>query len=184
MNGPEKMSKPRLLLHVCCAPCSTHVIEKLKEDYELGCFFYGPNIHPEEEYEKRLKESRGYCANQGIEFLEGNYDKEDWLQAVKGHENDVEGGDRCRICYRYRLLRTAETAKNEGYDLFTSTLTVSPHKDAAIINEIGEEIGRSTDIIFLSENFKKEHGYQISVQMSRDRGLYRQDYCGCVFSQR
>jgi predicted adenine nucleotide alpha hydrolase (AANH) superfamily ATPase len=178
------MTKPRLLLHVCCAPCSTHVIEKLREDYELGCFFYGPNIHPEEEYEKRLKESREYCAAQGIEFLEGDYDSEVWLEAVKGHEDDEEGGGRCKICYRYRLQRTAEEAKNEGYDSFTTTLTVSPRKDADLINEIGEEIGESDDLTFITENFKKKHGYQISVQMSKDHGLHRQDYCGCVFSQR
>jgi predicted adenine nucleotide alpha hydrolase (AANH) superfamily ATPase len=178
------MSKPRLLLHVCCAPCSTHVIEKLKEDYELGCYFYGPNIHPEEEYEKRLEESRDYCAAQGIELLEGEYDSEDWLEAVKGHEEDEEGEGRCKICYAFRLKRTAETANREGYDSFTTTLTVSPRKDADVVNSIGEEIGARGDVTFLSENFKKKHGYQISVQMSKDHGLYRQDYCGCVFSRR
>jgi predicted adenine nucleotide alpha hydrolase (AANH) superfamily ATPase len=103
---------------------------------------------------------------------------------VRGHEDDEEGGERCSICYRYRLRRTAETAKSKGYDSFTTTLTVSPRKDADLINLIGEEIGESRDLTFLSENFKKKHGYQISVQMSKDHGLYRQDYCGCVFSQR
>jgi predicted adenine nucleotide alpha hydrolase (AANH) superfamily ATPase len=178
------MSKPRLLLHICCAPCSTHVIDRLKEDYELGCFFYGPNIHPEEEYQKRLKESKEYCSVQGIEFLEGEYDADDWLQAVKGYEDDEEGGDRCKICYAYRLQRTAKTAKKEGYGSFTTTLTVSPRKDADIVNSIGQEIGEQEDVTFLSENFKKKHGYQISVQMSKDQGLYRQDFCGCMFSRR
>jgi predicted adenine nucleotide alpha hydrolase (AANH) superfamily ATPase len=178
------MSKPRLLLHVCCAPCSTHVIDKLREDHELACFFYGPNIHPKEEYVRRVQESKGYCDEQGIEFIEGEYDAENWLEAVKGHEDDDEGGDRCRICYRYRLLKTGTVAKNNGYDLFTTTLTISPHKDAEVINSIGEGIDNEIGMRFLSENFKKKHGYQISVQMSREHGLYRQDFCGCVFSQR
>ncbi|MFQ5884417.1 MAG: epoxyqueuosine reductase QueH [Thermoplasmata archaeon] len=178
------MTSSDLLLHVCCAPCSTHVIEKLRQYYDLTCYFYGPNIHPEEEYRRRAKEARDYCAGQGIAFMEGEYDVSSWLEAVKGHEEDEEGGDRCRICYRFRLQRTADMAKSEGYERFTTTLTISPHKDADVINEIGEEIRSECGVGFLSENFKKKHGYQISVQMSKEHGLYRQDFCGCVFSRR
>jgi predicted adenine nucleotide alpha hydrolase (AANH) superfamily ATPase len=155
----------------------------LRKEYELGCFFYGPNIHPEEEYKKRVEESREYCTKQGMEFMEGEYDAEDWLEAVKGHEKDEEGGDRCAICYEYRLSRTALKAKNEGYDWFTTTLTISPHKDADVVNEIGEELGSGSGVRFLAENFKKKHGYQKSIQMSKEDDLYRQDFCGCVFSQ-
>jgi len=178
------MPRPRLLLHTCCAPCSTHVIEELRGEYDLTCFFYGSNIHPEEEYERRAEESREYCGKQGIEFIEGEYDPSDWFEAIKGHEDDDEGGERCSICYSHRLTKTAEVARDGGYQWFATTLTISPHKKADVINEIGEEIGRSMEIGFLARDFKKMHGFQRSVEMSKKHGLYRQDFCGCVFSQR
>lgn len=177
------MPNPRLLLHVCCAPCSTHVIERLRKDFDITCYFYGPNIHPEEEYEKRAKESRDYCAEEGIRFLEGEYDASDWLEAVKGHEEDEEGGDRCIICYGYRLRNTAEMAKRRGCEWFATTLTISPHKSAKAINQIGSEIASDVGIMFLEEDFKKKDGFKKSVQMSKEHDLYRQAYCGCVFSK-
>ncbi|UCD92911.1 MAG: epoxyqueuosine reductase QueH [Methanobacteriota archaeon] len=178
------MTAQKLMLHVCCAPCSTHVIEKLREDYDLTCYFYGPNIHPEEEYRRRLEEARDYCGSQGIAFVEGEYDASEWLEAVKGHEEDAEGGERCKICYEFRLKNTAEAARRLGFDPFTTTLTLSPHKKADVINEIGRQIGARTGIRFLEEDFKKMDGFKRSVQMSKDHGLYRQSYCGCEFSKR
>ncbi len=178
------MTPPTLLLHVCCAPCSTHVIDELKEEYDVTCYFYGPNIHPEEEYERRAEESREYCAGQGTAFIEGEYDVNSWLEAIKGHEEDEEGGERCKICYRFRLKRTAQTAKNMGFELFGTTLTVSPHKNADVINEIGVDIGTQAGVRFLEEDFKKRDGFKKGVQMSKEHGLYRQSYCGCMFSKR
>lgn len=172
------------MLHVCCAPCSTHVIEELREEHDLACFFYGPNIHPEEEYRRRAEESKEYCEKQGIRFIEGDYDSSQWFEIVKGHEDDEEGGERCSICYRLRLERTAKVAKDDGYEWFASTLTISPHKKADVINEIGEDIGKTVGVKFLARDFKKMQGFQRSVQMSKEHGLYRQDYCGCLFSQR
>jgi predicted adenine nucleotide alpha hydrolase (AANH) superfamily ATPase len=177
------MSKPRMLLHVCCAPCSTHVIEELKKEYDLTCFFYGPNIHPEDEYTRRMEESRDYCSKLGIEFIEGEYESLEWFQAVKGHESDEEGGERCSICHGYRLEKTAEAAEESGFELFATTLTISPHKNSADINDIGKRIEEKVGVHFLARDFKKMHGFQKSVEMSKEHGMYRQDYCGCFFSQ-
>ncbi len=177
------MPRPKLLLHVCCAPCSTHVIEELKNEYDLACFFYGPNVHPEDEYERRREESRRYCVGLGLPFIEGEYEPSIWLEITKGHEQDVEGGERCSICHRMRLKKTATKAKESGYEWFATTLTISPHKDAVDVNNTGREIGQEMGINFLERDFKKEHGFQRSVQMSKEHGMYRQDYCGCCFSQ-
>lgn len=178
------MTSPRLLLHVCCAPCSTHVIERLREGFELTCYFYGPNIHPEEEYRKRADEARGYCEKRGIVFIEGEYDASSWLEAVKEHEEDEEGGERCKICYELRLTNTAEMARKMGFEWFGTTLTISPHKKADVINEIGSAIGTREGVNFLEEDFKKKNGYKESVRMSKEHGLYRQLYCGCKYSKR
>ncbi len=149
----------------------------------MACFFLGPNIHPEEEYHRRAKESREYCQKVGIRFIEGRYEPSEWFEAIKGHEHDEEGGERCSICYALRLRETASTAVDEGYEWFATTLTVSPHKNAEVINMIGEQIAGELGIRFLDRDFKKMHGFQRSVQMSKDLGMYRQDYCGCVFSR-
>lgn len=172
------------MLHVCCAPCSTHVIQELKKDFDVTCFFYGPNIQPRDEYLRRMRESERYCRELGINFIEGKYDTDRWFEATKGHENDAEGGERCSICQRLRLRRTALRASEFGFRWFATTLTISPHKDARRINKMGEEIAGEYSLNFLARDFKKMHGFQKSVRMSRELGMYRQTYCGCIFSRR
>ena len=130
-----------------------------------------------------MGESRDYCARLGIDFIEGEYETSKWFEATKGHEHDDEGGERCSICHRLRLEKTASKARESGYDWFTTTLTISPHKDATAINEIGEEVAKEYGINFLARDFKKMHGFQKSVRMSKELGMYRQDYCGCIFSR-
>ncbi len=173
------MEKPKLLLHVCCAPCSTHVIETLKE-FDIVAYFYNPNIHPAEEYKLRLKNLKKL----GVTFVEGKYDVDAWFNATKGYENEPEGGARCEICYRLRMGETAMFAKKKGYDYFATTLTISPHKSARAINEIGKKLSKKYGVKFYSADFKKKNGFKKSVELSRKHGLYRQSYCGCVFSMR
>ncbi|MFQ5909132.1 MAG: epoxyqueuosine reductase QueH [Thermoplasmata archaeon] len=174
----------RLLLHACCAPCSTWSIETLRKEYELTCFFHNPNIQPREEYEARLSDTKRYCSAVGITLVEGEYEIEKWNLETRGHEDDPEGGERCGICYRIRLEGTGARAAEGGFDAFSTTLTTSPHKDAGVINRIGEEIGGKVGVPFLSLNLKKQDGFKKSVEMSRQHNLYRQEYCGCVYSQR
>ncbi len=177
------MAKPKMLLHICCAPCSTHVIKTLKGDYDLTGFFYNPNIQPLEEYIRRLETARGYAEELGLELVEGRYDITRWLEATAGYENEPEGGARCPICYRIRLEETAKLAGSEGYDYFATTLTISPHKRADIINPIGVEMAVKYGVKFFEGDFKKKDGFKHSVDMSKEHRLYRQDYCGCIYSQ-
>ena len=174
----------KLLLHVCCAPCSTHVIEVLKKEYELTLFFYNPNVEPINEYSLRLEAAEKYAEEIGIPIIVGDYDSIEWHNAVKGHENDSEGGERCGICFRYRLEKTAELAKQKGFELFTTTLTVSPYKNAELINQIGKEFAEKYGVEFLESDFKKENGYIHSIELSKEHDLYRQDYCGCLWSKK
>jgi predicted adenine nucleotide alpha hydrolase (AANH) superfamily ATPase len=178
------MAKPKLLLHVCCAPCSTHVINVLRDEYEVEAFFYNPNIHPEEEYRLRIEESRAYCKRIGLPLHSVDYDTQEWFKRIAGHEGDEEGGARCRICYRLRLEKTAEKAARDGFQYFTTTLTISPHKDAKVINAIGRELARQHGVSFLEADFKKKDGFKQSVELSRKYGMRRQNYCGCVYSLR
>jgi len=177
------MMKLSILLHTCCAPCSTHVITELKKDYEITLFFYNPNVHPEEEYDKRLNEAGKIAEVLKVSFIEGGYDNKKWLDAVKGYEKNEEGGERCEICFRNRLEKTARLAKEKGFDFFSTTLTVSPYKDAEKVNMIGMVAGEKYDIRFLSKDFKKKDGYGKSIELSKEHNLYRQHYCGCVYSQ-
>jgi len=174
----------KLLLHSCCAPCSTEVICRLKEKYQVTLFFYNPNIHPRKEYEKRLWEQKKLAQKLGIQLIKGQYTPDDWLSAVKGLENEPENGRRCEICYRMRLLETAKLAKKEDFPVFTTTLTISPHKNSEIINSIGNEISNDMGVEYLSEDFKKKNGFGRSIEHSRKHDLYRQDYCGCIYSMR
>ena len=174
----------RLLLHVCCAPCSTHVINVLKENYDLTLFFYNPNVEPLNEYSLRLEAAEEFAKEMDIPIIVGDYDSIEWHNAVKGHENDPEGGERCSICFRYRLEKTALTAKEKGFDLFTTTLTVSPYKNAELVNQIGKDLAEKHDVEFLESDFKKDGGYMNSVQLSKEHGLYRQHYCGCLCSKK
>ena len=173
----------KLLLHVCCGPCSTHVIETLREKYDLTLFFYNPNVEPVNEYEQRLETAEKYAKELGLPLIVGDYDNIEWHNAVQGHEQDEEGGERCSICFRYRLEKTAELAKEKDFDLFITTLSVSPYKNAEVINIIGLELAKKYGIEFLESDFKKHGGYMHSVELSKKHNLYRQHYCGCLFSK-
>ena len=179
---------PRLLLHSCCAPCSSYVLSYLTDYFNIVLFYYNPNISPFDEYKKRVEEQKRLIKEMplknSIEFVEGNYDSERFFTLVKGLECESEGGDRCTICYRMRLQESFKAAKEHNCDYFTTTLSVSPHKSAEKINKLGLEIALSGDVKFLFSDFKKNDGYKKSIQLSKEYGLYRQNYCGCIFSVR
>jgi len=172
----------KLMLHVCCGPCSTEVIERLAQDSALVLYFFNPNIFPKEEHDRRLAEAEKYAEAHGHRFIRGEWDHDLWLSAVKGLEGEPEGGRRCAACFAYRLAESARRAHEEGADIFTTTLTVSPHKTAALVNAAGEEAGRRAGIAFLAADFKKKDGFLKSCRLAKEAGMYRQDYCGCEFS--
>lgn len=188
----SKSTRPELLLHSCCGPCSTSVIERLAPDYRITVFYYNPCITDREEYEKRKENQKAFIDAfnresefQGkIKFIEGDYDPDSYFEKVKGLEEEPEGGARCKVCFRQRLEETAKNARAMGFDFFTTTLTVSPHKNFDVISAIGKELAEEYKIEFLDMDFKKKAGYQRSVQLAKKHGLYRQDYCGCQFSKR
>ena len=178
--------KPKLLLHSCCAPCSSAILEFLQNYFDITVYFYNPNITFEEEYYKRLNEQREYHEKRGysIKVIEGNYNpKEDFFKQVKGLEDRKEGGERCFKCYTLRMEATAQKAKEGGFDYFSTVLSISPLKNAQWINEIGEKLSEKYGIKFLNGDFKKKNRYLRSTEISREYELYRQDYCGCVFSK-
>lgn len=185
LSGEETKS---LLLHSCCAPCSSYVIEYLSSYFYITVFYYNPNLYPDEEYEKRAKEQRRFIrefpAKYPVKFLLGDFEKERFYEEVKGLEEEREGGGRCFRCYRLRLQKTAQEAKRLGADYFTTTLSVSPLKNAAKLNEIGKELAGEYGVAYLCSDFKKKDGYKRSVELSNQYGMYRQDYCGCIFSKR
>lgn len=189
LEGIEKEGRtPRLFLHSCCAPCSSYVLEYLSRYFEITVFFYNPNISPAEEYEKRVEEIRRMIGEMEfahpVELVEGEYDPQVFFQMAKGMEHIPEGGERCFGCYRLRMEEAARLAKEGNYDYFTTTLSISPLKNAQKINEIGEELAEIYQISHLPSDFKKKNGYKRSIELSGEYGLYRQDYCGCVFSKR
>lgn len=179
---------PALLLHSCCAPCSSYVLETLSRDFSITVFYYNPNIYPEEEYWKRVEEQKEFIrrlpAVHPISFMEGVYDKENFYQTVKGMEQIPEGGERCFACFRLRLGEAVKKAKEGNFDYVTTTLTISPMKNAGKLNEIGEKLCKKEGVCWLPSDFKKKNGYKRSTELSREYGMYRQDYCGCVFSLR
>ena len=178
--------KPKLLLHSCCAPCSSAILEFLQNYFDITVYFYNPNITFEEEYYKRLNEQREYHEKRGysIKVIGGNYNpKEDFFKQVKGLEDRKEGGERCFKCYTLRMEATAQKAKELGFDYFSTVLSISPLKNAQWINEIGEKLSEKYGIKFLNGDFKKKNRYLRSTKISREYELYRQDYCGCVFSK-
>lgn len=179
---------PRLFLHSCCAPCSSYVLEYLSQYFQITVFYYNPNISPREEYEERAEEVarliRELPAKHPVRLITGAYQPEAFYAAVQGHEEDPEGGERCQICFRMRLEEAAKLAKQGGYDWFTTTLTISPLKNAPCLNAIGEEMGEKYGVRFLNSDFKKKNGYRRSTELSAQYHLYRQNYCGCVFSKR
>jgi predicted adenine nucleotide alpha hydrolase (AANH) superfamily ATPase len=180
---PGGSEKPRLLLHSCCGPCSTVPLERLRDDYDLTVFFYGPNIHPGEEYRLRLEGQRSACRQLGVELVEGAYEPAEWERAVGPHRDLPEGSLRCESCYRLRMIRTARLARERGFDFFTVTLTVSRHKNSKVLERIGREVAQAEGVAYLAEDFKKRDGYNQSVCRSKELGLYRQDYCGCQISR-
>ena len=182
----ERGEVPKLLLHSCCAPCSSYVLEYLSNYFEITVFYYNPNIYPEEEYWKRVEEQKGLIRSMKtlhpVSFLEGVYEKEAFYKMAEGMEALKEGGVRCFACYEMRLRKTAELAKEKEFDFFTTTLSISPMKNAQKLNEIGRSVGAEYGMEYLLSDFKKKNGYKRSIELSAIYGLYRQDYCGCEFS--
>ncbi len=174
----------KLLLHVCCAPCSAYVIEQLKKDNLVSLFYFNPNIYPDEEYEIRKNESQRYAKDLGIEFVEKKIDHDIWLEKIKGLESELERGKRCAVCYKYRLEETARYARDKGFDIFTTTLSISPHKSSEMINIAGNEIEKEIGIKYLEADWKKDGGFKKSCEISKENDFYRQNYCGCEFSFR
>lgn len=179
---------PRLFLHSCCAPCSSYVLEYLSQYFEITVFFYNPNISLEEEYRKRVAEIQRLVAEMSfthpVHIMEGTYDPQIFYEMARGLERVPEGGERCFKCYRLRMEEAAKLAKEGNYDYFTTTLSISPLKNAEKINEIGEALAEIYGVKHLPSDFKKKNGYKRSIELSHDYGLYRQNYCGCVFSKR
>lgn len=190
LDDTTNMGK-RLFLHCCCAPCSSYVLEYLSQYFAVTVFFYNPNITQEAEYRKRVEEQKRLIdaynregkGKYPIRFEEGEYEPEVFLEAVKGHESDPEGGDRCGICFALRLWEAAVLAAQGQYDYFTTSLTISPLKNAERLNEIGRAAGKKAGVTFLPSDFKKKNGYKRSIELSKEYDLYRQNYCGCVFSR-
>ena len=179
--------RPRLLLQSCCGPCSSYVLEALTPYFRVTVLYYNPNIQPRAEYDLRLENQRKIIAAlptpSAVDILECDYDGEKYDAAVKGLESEPEGGARCTVCFRLRLEETAKRASELGYDWFCTTLTVSPHKDAERLNQIGRALGERYGVPFLPSDFKKREGYKRSIQLSKEYELYRQDYCGCLYSK-
>jgi len=179
--------RPLLALHACCAPCSSAVLEQLADVFDIVVFFYNPNISPEEEFRHRLEEQirlvNEMLPGSGIRVAEGEYEPKEFYRLVQGHESDPEGGERCGICFEMRLRKTAEFAKDIGADYFTTTLSISPLKDAQRLNALGGALAVEYGVNYLFSDFKKKEGYKRSCTLSQEYGLYRQDFCGCVFSK-
>lgn len=187
-NSGDAEKLPKLLLHACCAPCSSYCLEYLSKYFSITVFYYNPNIFPEEEYRKRVEEMKRLISEMDfvnpVSFLEGEYIPQDFFDMAKGLEKVPEGGERCFKCYRMRMEETAKLAEKQGFDYFTTTLSISPLKNAAKINEIGEELGEIYKVEHLPSDFKKKNGYKRSIELSAEHHLYRQNYCGCVYSRR
>lgn len=188
ISGIEPGHVPSLLLHACCAPCSSYCLEYLSQYFSITVLFYNPNISPAAEYQKRVDEIKRLIselpAKNKISLIEGRYLPEEFYTSVKGLENEPEGGKRCHVCYELRLHEAAVVAKELGYDYFTTTLSISPLKDADKLNEIGKKLSDEYAISYLYSDFKKKNGYKRSIELSKEYKLYRQNFCGCVFSKR
>lgn len=182
----KKGEVPTLLLHSCCAPCSSYVLEYLSNYFKITVFYYNPNIFPAAEFEKRTEEQRMLIGQLPVKypitFVVGDYDSELFYAMAKGLETVPEGGERCFRCYELRLRKSAELAKEGNFDYFTTTLSISPLKNAQKLNEIGEVLAEEYGVKYLNSDFKKKNGYKRSTELSKEYGLYRQDYCGCVYS--
>ncbi len=183
-----KGEKPRLLLHACCAPCSSAVLERISDSFKISILYYNPNITEEREYQKRLEELKRFLLSfdkkKEIKVIDGRYQPEEFFEMSKGLEQEKERGKRCYLCYQMRLKEAAKLAKELGFDYFTTTLSLSPHKNSNWINEIGETLAKDYQISFLYSDFKKKNGYKRSLELSEKYQLYRQNYCGCIYSKR
>ena len=181
----EDLSGKKLLLHSCCAPCSSYVLEYLHSFFQIELFYYNPNISETAEYERRVEEQKRLIAEMGFDvtFREGSYEPERFFALAKGFETDREGGERCFRCYELRLREAAEAAKLYHCDYFATTLTISPLKNAEKLNELGRKIEAETGVAFLPSDFKKKNGYKRSIELSKEHHLYRQEYCGCIYSK-
>lgn len=177
--------RPSLLLHACCAPCSSYVLEYLSAYFDITLYFYNPNISPQKEYVYRLDELSRLVSetDSTAKIVAGEYEPERFFAIARGREAEPEGGERCFACYRLRLSASGEYAAKNGFDYFTTTLSISPYKNAEKLNEIGKEISEVYGVDYLFSDFKKKNGYKRSIELSRLYGLYRQDYCGCIFSR-
>ena len=192
MNYNEEMKrivstfddKKTILLHSCCGPCSSSVIERLKNYFDITVLYYNPNIEPLEEYIKRKNEQIRLLNELSVNYLDIEYLNDEYHAKIAGFENEPENGLRCPLCYELRMEKTAKLAKENNFDYFGTTLTVSPHKPSKIINEIGLKLQEKYDIPYLLSDFKKEDGYKRSIELSKEYNLYRQDYCGCLYSRR
>ena len=184
--GLSAGEKPKLLMHSCCAPCSSYCLKYLAEYFAITDLYYNPNITDKDEYEKRAGELKRLISayDRGILYEEAEYEPALFFETVRGLENEPEGGNRCYLCYELRLRKAAQTAAEGNFDYFTTTLSISPLKNADWINEIGERLGEEYGVKHLPSDFKKKDGYKQSIELSREYGLYRQDYCGCVFSKK
>ena len=182
---PKNGEKEKLLLHSCCAPCSTTCLERLKDFFQITVFYYNPNIDDPAEYAKRKAEQIRFLEETGFaDFLDCDHDAEAFCRIAQGYENEPERGARCYRCYKLRLEKTADVAKQNGYPFFATTLTLSPYKNAEWLNEIGAEVAGRYALNYLFSDFKKQNGYLRSIVLSNEYGLYRQDFCGCKFSRR
>lgn len=183
----ESKKTPSLLIHSCCAPCSSYVLEYLSNYFKITILYYNPNISPKEEFIKRCEEQKRLISEMPlknkVDFIEGVYDNNRYEELIKGKEHEKEGGSRCHICYNMRLEETAKLAKEKGYDYFTTTLSISPYKNAKVLNEIGEALAEKYEINYLYADFKKKNGYKRSIELSKEYSLYRQNYCGCKYSK-
>lgn len=182
----KKDLRPRLLLQVCCAPCASEVISRLKSDFDLDIFYYNPNIYPKEEYAKRAEAVEGLVHAMGLDtrVIISENKPEEFYSYVEGRKDDVEAGKSCYKCYELRLRRTAKLAKEKSYDYFTTSLSISPYKNSKWLNKIGQRLEEEFKVKYLYSDFKKKNGYKSSIELSKKYNLYRQDYCGCIFSYR
>ena len=178
--------RPKLLLHACCAPCSSYVLEYLTKYFDITVFFYNPNISPESEYLHRVSEIKRLISEMcpTVKFIEGRYEPEKFYEMAKGLENEAERGARCVKCYRMRIEESAVIAKQNNFDYFTTTLSISPQKDSHVLNSIGKAVSEIYDIHYLFSNLKKKGGYKRSIELSAQFHLYRQNFCGCIYSKR
>ena len=183
----EQGTLPKLMLHSCCAPCSSYTLEYLSNYFDITVFYFNPNISPEGEFEKRFSEQKRLIealpVKNKVKLVKGDYDYSEFLTEIKGLEDAREGGERCFKCYRLRLEKTAQLAKENGFDYFCTTLSISPLKNSQKINEIGIETAEKYGVSWLPSDFKKREGYKRSIELSREYDLYRQNFCGCVFSK-